>query len=183
METINIKDMFNQLLNAACTGDADTVHRLISEARGKGGDEMVQELLVMRDDEYGCKLVEHAWGRQQEDIVKFLVDEGAEYLHVSASGPTRIKTIKKKLTELKPYLKDTYGITRIGVFGSRVRGDYREDSDLDVLIEYDGTLGLLAVSALQDFLSENLGIKVDLVKKKLLKKRIGEVILGEVEYV
>ena len=80
-------------------------------------------------------------------------------------------------------MKDTYGITQIGVFGSRVRGDYREDSDLDVLIEYDGALGLLALSALQDFLNDSLGVKVDLVPKKFLKKHIGEVILEEVEYV
>ena len=182
MDAISLKEMFNQLLSAACTGDSETVRRLISEAREKGGDEAVQDLLVMRDDEYGCKVVEHAWGRQQEEIVKFLVDEGAEYLQVSASGPTGIKTIKKKLTELKPYLKEKYGVTQIGVFGSRVRGNYQEDSDLDVLIEYDGMLGKRYFD-LEDFLNDSLGVKVDLVPKKFLKKYIGEVILEEVEYV
>lgn len=182
MDAIVLKDMFNQLLNAVHAGDSDTVRRLIAEAREKGGEETFAGLFIMTDDEYECTLLAHAIAHEYPDIIKILVDEGAEFRHISASGPTGIKTIKRKLAELKPYLREKYYVTRIGVFGSRVRGDYREDSDLDVLIEYDGPLGLGFVE-LGDYLSEALGVKVDLANKRTLKEHIGQAILGEVEYV
>ena len=183
MDAITLKDMFNQLLNAVHTGDSHTVRRLISETREKGGEETFANLFRMTDEEYECTLLAHAVAHEHPDIIKILVDEGAEFRHISASGPTGIKTIKRKLAELKPYLREKYYVTRIGVFGSRVRGDYREDSDLDVLIEYDGPLSLLEFVGLQYYLGDVLNVKVDLVDKKGLKKYIGQAILAEVEYV
>ncbi len=77
---------------------------------------------------------------------------------------------------VKPILK-RYGIRRAKVFGSRVRGDNRPDSDLDVLIDYgDQKFSFLDHVALQQDMSDELGMVVDVVTESAvhpaLKERI-----------
>jgi len=93
-----------------------------------------------------------------------------------------IVEIKQVLQAQKPYLAEKYGVTEIGIFGSYVRGEQRPDSDLDVLIEVERPprIGLIGLVELELYLSELLGIKVDLAIKKNLKPRIGKRILQEV---
>jgi len=88
--------------------------------------------------------------------------------------------IKKILTENKDLLK-SYRVKRIGLFGSYVKGQQREDSDIDVLVEVEG-LSLLDFVGLELRLSEIFGKKVDLVSIKALKPYIKPYILKEVEY-
>lgn len=70
----------------------------------------------------------------------------------------------------------------IGIFGSYVRGEQRPDSDLDILIELERPpqISLIGLVELELYLSELLGIRVDLAIKKNLKPRIGKHILQEV---
>jgi len=70
----------------------------------------------------------------------------------------------------------------VGVFGSYVRHKQRPDSDLDLLIELDRPpkISLIGLVELEDYLSQVLGVKVDLAIKTNLKKRIGQRILQEV---
>ena len=93
-----------------------------------------------------------------------------------------IVEIKQVLQAQKPYLAEKDGVTEIGIFGSYVRGEQRPDSDLDVLIEVERPprIGLIGLVDLELYLSELLGIKVDLAIKKNLKPRIGKRILQEV---
>ena len=70
----------------------------------------------------------------------------------------------------------------MGVFGSYVRGEQHEDSDVDVLIDFEQSPSLLKFIELENYLSDTIGIKVDLVMKRVLKPRIGENILAEVMY-
>jgi predicted nucleotidyltransferase len=95
----------------------------------------------------------------------------------------------KTLTEIqailqnqKPYLSQKYGVTEIGVFGSYVRGEQRADSDLDILIDLKRPpyIGLMGLVDLEYYLSDALGLKVDIALKKSLRKRIGKRILQEV---
>jgi predicted nucleotidyltransferase len=51
----------------------------------------------------------------------------------------------------------------VGVFGSYARGEQLADSDLDILIDFDTNVNLLDLIGLEQELSEQLGIKVDLV--------------------
>ena len=92
---------------------------------------------------------------------------------------TDIKTI---LQAQKSYLAQEYGITGIGMFGSCVRGEQRPDSDLDILIELEDPprLDLFDLVNLEYYLGDLLGVKVDLVIKRNLRKRIGRRILSEV---
>lgn len=82
----------------------------------------------------------------------------------------------------KPYLAEHFGVTVIGVFGSYVRHEQRPESDLDVLIELERPprISLIGLVELEHYLSAVLGVKVDIVIKKNLRKRIGKRILSEV---
>ena len=98
---------------------------------------------------------------------------------------------KNTLKELTDILKKNetdlikrYGISKIGVFGSYIRNEAREDSDLDILVEFkrDTDIGLLKFVELENYLSDLLVVRVDLVEKSGLKPRIGKHILKEVIY-
>lgn len=70
----------------------------------------------------------------------------------------------------------------IGIFGSYIRGEEKKESDLDILVEFEESadLSLLGFVRLENRLSEELGVKVDLVEKGTLKPRIGKRVLEEV---
>lgn len=91
----------------------------------------------------------------------------------------QFEEIAEELRRLRPDLRRRYPIRAIGVFGSYARGDQTEASDLDVLVELDGDIGMLAFVGLQQELSDALGLKVDLVTRDALKPRIGQRILSE----
>lgn len=90
--------------------------------------------------------------------------------------------IKRILQTHKPYLSQKYGVTEIGVFGSYVRNEQLPDSDVDILIELERPprISLIGLVELEDYLSNLLGVKVDVALRKNLKKRIGQRILSEV---
>lgn len=90
----------------------------------------------------------------------------------------------EKLKKAVPVLSEKYNVTRIGVFGSYIRNEQKENSDLDVLIDLDpsSSIGLLKFMEMENYLSDALGVKVDLVMKEGLKPRIGKTILNEVVY-
>jgi len=85
-----------------------------------------------------------------------------------------------QLQALQPELKRRYPIRRLGVFGSYVRGEQGEDSDLDILVDLDDGIGLFEFVGLQLELSDALGLKVDLADQATLRRRIGQQILSEV---
>jgi len=92
--------------------------------------------------------------------------------------------IMKVLKEHEKELKEKYGIEEIGIFGSYLRGEAEEGSDVDILVEFklDARISLLDFVELENYLSDLLGLKVDLVEKSALKPRIGKQILSEVVY-
>ena len=91
-----------------------------------------------------------------------------------------LEEIKRKLVELKPILKEKFKVKTIGLFGSYIRGREKEKSDLDILVEFDEPISLLKFITLENYLSDSIGVKVDLVEKSALKPRIGKRILKEV---
>ena len=94
----------------------------------------------------------------------------------------RLENILKILKEHEIELREKYGVKSIGIFGSYVRGEEREDSDLDILVEFDRKIDLFDFLELEEYLSEILGVKVDLVLKRALKPRIKESVLKEAIY-
>lgn len=87
--------------------------------------------------------------------------------------------IKEKLKSLKPILKEKFKVKQIGIFGSYVRGEESEDSDIDILVEFYEPIGWEFFD-FKEFLEEILGKEVDLVTVRALKPRVRDKILKEV---
>ncbi|NMF67464.1 nucleotidyltransferase family protein [Brasilonema octagenarum] len=103
-----------------------------------------------------------------------------------------LEEIKQILRQNKQLLQEHYHITQLGIFGSYARGEQTQESDVDVLIDYDRAPTLFKLVELRDYLSsaicaerssEAIGMKVDIVTQNGLKPRIWERVLSEVVYV
>ena len=90
-----------------------------------------------------------------------------------------IKIIRNK----KPEMESRYGVQRLGLFGSYVRGRQRKKSDIDILVTFNRDIDLFDFLDLRTYLESQLQAKVDLVMETALKPAIGKRILSEVEYV
>ncbi len=94
------------------------------------------------------------------------------------------KEIQDFFSGYKPILLEKYKwLSELGIFGSYVRGEQNEESDVDVLVDYTEAPDLIELIDLENYLSDNLGMKVDVVTKNGLKPRLKERILSEVVYV
>jgi len=105
-----------------------------------------------------------------------LTQEGWKYMHTSDE-------VTQKLAAQLATLRQLYGVERIGIFGSVVRGEQHVDSDIDLLVEFVEPVGLFKFIELENRLSDLLHAKVDLVTPNALKPAIGERVLAEVRYV
>jgi uncharacterized protein len=83
----------------------------------------------------------------------------------------------------KSEMESRYGVRRLGLFGSYVRGRQRKKSDIDILVIFGRDIDLFDFLDLREYLEIKLNNKVDLVMETALKPAIGERILAEVEYV
>ena len=90
--------------------------------------------------------------------------------------------VKNMIKEYKGNLRQDFRVKEIGIFGSYVRGEQRDKSDVDVLVEFDEPVSLLGVVRLENYLSDLLQIKVDLVPQKDIRLELREKILKETLY-
>ena len=95
----------------------------------------------------------------------------------------KVEVYIQKLHEMLPELKERYHVSYLGVFGSYIREEQKPESDLDVLVEFSKTPTIFKFVNLENYLSEALGVKVDLVMKDALKPNKGKHIMREVEAV
>lgn len=93
-----------------------------------------------------------------------------------------VAELQRRLETLKPELAVVYRVSEIGIFGSYARGEQHERSDLDVLVEFYKPISLFRFIELEGYLSERLGVRVDLVMRDALKPRIRERVVAEVVY-
>lgn len=77
-------------------------------------------------------------------------------------GQIDFKKLTEKLHQQLPLLAEQYRVKSLGVFGSYVRQEQSPDSDLDLLVTFDELPSLLKFIELENYLSDILGIKVDL---------------------
>jgi len=90
-----------------------------------------------------------------------------------------IESIKEKII---PILKQ-YDVKRAAIFGSYVRGEAKEDSDLDLLVEFKGEKSLLDLAGLKIELEELLKKKVDVLTYRSLHPLLKDRILSEQEVI
>jgi len=94
-----------------------------------------------------------------------------------------LQEILPRLKSMLPLLREKYHVHTLEVFGSYVRGEEGKESDLDLLVTFDEIPTLFQFVALENFLGDELGVKVDLVMKDSLKPSIGKYILKEAQTV
>lgn len=87
------------------------------------------------------------------------------------------------LAQSKPALNERFGVTRLALFGSTVRNAARNDSDVDVLVDFDGPATSARYFGVQFYLEDLLGCSVDLVTEKALRAELRPFIEREARYV
>lgn len=82
------------------------------------------------------------------------------------------KEILQLLTIAKPELARRYGVVRLALFGSVARDEPRPDSDVDVVVSFDGPATSQRYFGVQFYLEDALGCPVDLVTDKALRPEL-----------
>jgi predicted nucleotidyltransferase len=108
------------------------------------------------------------------------VDKPTSRLYTELMVKEELTARLRSAIEDNPYRAD---IKSVALFGSHVHGTARDDSDIDVLIDFDpqAAIGLFEFIEIQDQLSEALGRKVDLLTPQALSKYFREEVLQEAE--
>ena len=76
-----------------------------------------------------------------------------------------IDDIKKTIAEIAP----EYKLTRVTLFGSRAKGNFHETSDVDLIVDFPKTGGLLTLISLKHKLEDTWGLTVDVISRGGLK--------------
>lgn len=93
-----------------------------------------------------------------------------------------LNEIKKIIFGFKPEMERKYFVSSIGLFGSVVHNDFNEDSDIDIIVDFNGRIGIEFIT-LADELERKLNHKVDLVSRGGIKQKYFDVIEPEIVYV
>ena len=96
---------------------------------------------------------------------------------------TEIEKVKEIIGSKSEELNHRYHVSKIGIFGSRIRGDSSETSDIDILVDFSEPIGLIDFIKLENYLSKLLKLSVDLVPEDGIKPALRSRILNEVVYI
>jgi hypothetical protein len=100
------------------------------------------------------------------------------------NGNPSFEAIKSFLVENRDLLKESFGVKKAGISGSFVKGEQKNSSDIDVLIEFEESKETFNnYMNLKFYLEDTFGRKVDLVVTDTIKPLIKEDILREAVYV
>jgi len=95
---------------------------------------------------------------------------------------SKFQDIKSKLSNHKSHLFSDYPIKSLAIFGSYSRNEIRDDSDLDILVEFNDKIGIRFID-LADEIENIVGVKVDLVSKDGIKEKYFKAIDPDLIYV
>jgi len=94
-----------------------------------------------------------------------------------------LEEIQQILFVNKGVLRKKYKVKNIGIFGSFARGEQKANSDIDVLVEFDGLPDIFLLIDLEDFLKKLTKRKVDVVRKNAVREELKDIIAKEVMYI
>ncbi len=103
---------------------------------------------------------------------------------MATKDPVRLRPrspdeIKKILQQHKPEHSELWKVKSLGIFGSYIRGEATESSDLNLLVDIDDPKnGLAKIHSQENHLSDLPGVKVDLAEKQTLKPAVGRPCAG-----
>ena len=92
------------------------------------------------------------------------------------------KEILDTIHQSKQHLTSMFKIREVGVFGSVIRGEQRDGSDIDVLVDLDAHADLLDLIGIGQYLEELLHARVDVVPRAALRQEFRDQVLREVRY-
>lgn len=84
------------------------------------------------------------------------------------------------LNKLKPELMQQFGVKQLALFGSTARDEATENSDIDILVSFDGVVTSARYFGVQFYIEDNLGCTVDLVTDKAVRPQLRPFIEQEV---
>jgi predicted nucleotidyltransferase len=90
--------------------------------------------------------------------------------------------IESRLKELKPHLRKEFFVKEIGIFGSFSDNTFTDQSDIDILVEFEKPIGWKFFT-LEIYLEQIFNRKIDLVTKNALKTQIKDEIIRQVNYI
>lgn len=88
-------------------------------------------------------------------------------------------TIVQILQNSRVEVKERYHVDKITLFGSYARGDHREDSDIDILVDFTPGADLLDLSGLKLYYEDIFGRPVDVVPRRSIREELREGILTD----
>jgi len=94
----------------------------------------------------------------------------------------KVNEIKRIIKAHRRELREKFNVRKIAIFGSYARGEETPESDIDILVEFEKPVGFLFFH-LEEYLSELLGVKVDLVTRDAIKKNRLKYIDKDILYV
>ena len=95
---------------------------------------------------------------------------------------TELTLVRQILTQLKPELTQKYFVNSIGLFGSIVRNDFTDKSDVDIIVDFSRPIGIEFID-LANYIESKLSKKVDLVSRNGVKPKYFHQIEPEIIYV
>jgi predicted nucleotidyltransferase len=90
-----------------------------------------------------------------------------------------LEEVRSELRAILPELRARWPIASLGVFGSYVRGEQGEDSDLDLLVDLDRPVSLFTFLEMEEEIGRRLGLRVEMVTRPALRPYAGDSILRE----
>ena len=90
-----------------------------------------------------------------------------------------LEVIKDILSQAKEELREKYKMKYLGIFGSVSRGEQEDDSDIDIMVDFEEGADLFDLTGLTLFLEEKFQQKVDIVPRKALREEIKESVLKD----
>jgi predicted nucleotidyltransferase len=90
-----------------------------------------------------------------------------------------VEQIRAAIRQHQEVLVERYGVKVVGLFGSYARREHRKRSDLDLLVDIVRPISLLELIGAELYLSEVLGVKVDLIPKRDVREELRETIFRE----
>jgi len=94
----------------------------------------------------------------------------------------KLEEIKGLIRRHRQELEEKFKVKKIAIFGSYIKSEQNEESDIDILVEFKEPVGFLFIH-LADFLEEILGVKVDLVTQEAIKPNRKKYIMEKLTYV
>lgn len=94
----------------------------------------------------------------------------------------QFSSIRDALLRLKPELTEKFNVRDIALFGSIVRSDFSNESDIDILVDFSKPIGIEFID-LADYIEAKLNRKIDLVSRSGIKDKYFKAIEKEMIYV